>query len=382
MATTIKVSASRRGKGFASIQDAAQNAVNAPAATAPQAAPSTMDMSGKTPFTYEQMKENQHRLGPTGPGGPIDQEVLEAPAVEPDATPAEPHPVYDAQANEDPDSGHAHLMHDLGSAIQEMMAKDPETNQSMSDLLEKSMGGQVDYESEGKRLRAMIEARKTPKAPNWIAAGVGSWAGGPGVASKFQAMDQAATAGEAKKTSDLEGLESDLLKEHVDDLRARGKTKEALVLGLLQGVMAQKRTETEVAGRKDLAEFNANTRAELQERSLGAAAERIRMTISSRQDVADKDRTAQQVMHMYETLLKQSQKDITGAVTPLYNPDEAMKLALNSILPQVKAGVQAVKTGLTPPPPEGSVTPAAPPNASKQSKFAQWKAAQAAAPRK
>jgi hypothetical protein len=146
--------------------------------------------------------------------------------------------------------------------------------------------------------------------------------------------------------------------------------------------MAQKRTETEVAGRKDLAEFNANTRAELQERSLGAAAERIRMTISSRQDVADKDRTAQQVMHMYETLLKQSQKDITGAVTPLYNPDEAMKLALNSILPQVKAGVQAVKTGLTPPPPEGSVTPAAPPNASKQSKFAQWKAAQAAAPRK
>lgn len=351
MATKITIDASRRGKGFSSIQDAAQNAVNAPAATAPQAVPSTLSSSAPT---------------------------TDATAAAPQEEVAqEKHPVYDAQDGEHPDTGHAHLMHDLGTAIQEMMAKDPETNKSMADLMEEFMGKGVDHEAEAKRLRSLIEARQTPKAPNWIAAGVGSWAGGPEVASKFQALQQAATGAEAKKTADVESLEGDLLKEHVEDLRARGKTKEALLLGLLQGTMAQKRTETEVAGKKDVAEFNAQNRADLEERRLGAAAERIRMTISARKDVADKDRTAQQVMHMYETLLKQSEKDITGAVKPLYNADEAMDLALNSILPKVAPGVHAVKTGQAPSKPATAATPTTP-TATKQSKFAQWKASQAA----
>jgi hypothetical protein len=366
------------GKGFAAIQDAAQGATNAPAATAPQAAP----------ITYDDMKERQRALGPTGPDGPItqpaasqtatgdpgvvDDQVLNQPALEP-----EKHPVYDSQDGEDADTGHAHLMHDLGTSIQEMMAKDPETNKSMADLMEEFMGKGVDYEAESKRLRQMIEARKTPKGPNWLAAGVGSWAGGPEVAGKFQALQQAATGAETKKQSDLEGLQSDLLKEHVDDLRSRGKTKEALLLGLLQGQMRQKETETLVGGRKDVAELNAQNRSDLEERRLGAAEERVRMTINARQDVSDKDRTAQQVMHLYESLLRQSTKDITGAVTPLYKPDEAMNLAVNSILPKVKPGVQAVKTGEAPP----SETPAAPTTTpSKQSKFAQWKASQAVKP--
>lgn len=356
MATTVKIDYSRRGKGFSSIQDAAQNAVNAPAATAPQAAPSTPAPSA-----------------PPSVAAPADSATAAAPQ---DAA-AERHPVYDAQDGEDPDTGHAHLMHDLGSALQEMMAKDPQTNQSMSDLLEQFMGKGVDYEAEAKRLRGMIEARKTPRRPNWVAAGVGSWLS-PQAGQKFQAMEQAASTGEAKKASDLEGLEGDLLKEHVDDLRARGKTKEALVLGLLQGVMAQKRTETEVAGRKDVAELNATTRAELQERSLGAAAERVRMQISSRKDISDKDRTAAQVLHLYESLLKQSEKDITGAVKPLYSADEAMNLALNSVLPKVKAGITSVKTGQAPPPPAGAPAPVQ--DKTKGSKFAQWKASQAAKP--
>lgn len=346
-----KIDASRRGKGFSSIQDAAQNAVNAPATTAPQAVPSTP------------------APGPSAP-------AATATATAPQEEVVEKHPVYDSQDGEDTDSGHAHLMHDLGVAIQDMMAKDPETNKSMTDLMEQFMGKDVDFEAEGKRLRSMIESRKTPKQPNWIAAGVGSWAGGPEVASKFQALQQAASGAEAKKSSDLKGLETDLLKEHVDDLRARGKTKEALLLGLLQGTMAQKRTETEVAGRKDVAGLTAQNRADLEERRLGAAAARIQMTIQGRKDVADKDRTAQQVMHMYETLLKQSEKDITGAVKPLYTADEAMDLALNSILPKVKAGVTAVKTGTTP----AGAAPVAAPEPTKQSKFAQWKASQAANP--
>lgn len=338
------------------------------------------------PTTYEEMKARQHALGPTGPDGPItqptnagpvDEEVLNQPALEPDEeAPVEKHPVYDSQDGEHPDTGHAHLMQDLGLAIKQMMEKDPDTNKSMADLMEEFMGKGVDFEAEGRRLKGLIEQRKVPKAPNWVAAGVGSWAGGPEVRSKFHALQEAARTGEAKKQSDLEGVESKLLQEHVDDLRARGKTKEALMLGLLQGTMAQKRTETTEAGKSERAADAASLRRELQERALGAAEERVRLNISSRKDVANQDRTAAQVMHLYESLLRQTEKDITGAVKPIYSAEEAMDMALNTILPKVKSGVEAVKTGEAPPPAEGA-TPA-PAQRSGGSKFAQWKAQQAA----
>ena len=315
-----------------------------------------------SPFTYEQMKTRQQALGPTGPSGPITDEELDRPAVEPETPPA-PHPVYDAQEGEDKDTGFAHMMHDLGTSIQEMMAKDPETHKSMSDLMEEFMGKGIDYESESKRLRGLIESRKTPKAPNWIVQGVGSWAGGPEVAGRFQKLQDAATTAETKKQEDLASVESGLLKEHVEDLRAKGKSKEALMLGLISGMMTSQRA-------KDAAE----ARSELQERALGAAEARVRMQVDARRDVADKDRTVAQVLHLYESLLRQSERDIMGTVRPLYTADQAMDLATSTILPKVKAGVQAVKSGEAP---EGEIPP--PPTAPKgQSKFAQWKAQQAA----
>lgn len=357
-------------KSFAGIKTAAENGTQAVPLTSPSAAPSTPAPSS-SPYSYDQMKENQRLLGPTGPSGPIDdsvdENVLNSPAAEPQPWEGgAKHPVYDSQDGEDKDTGHAHLMHDIGTMIQEMMSKDPDTHKSISDLMEEFMGKGVDYDAESKRLRGLIEARKTPKAPNWVAAGVGSWAGGPEAKGRFQDLQDAAQRAQTKKQQDIEDVDSSLLKEHVEDLRARGKSKEALLMGLVSNMVGAKK-----------AEDAANLRRELQERSLGAAAERIRVQVEGRRDVADKDRTQQQVMQLYESLLKQSQKDITGAVTPLYTADQAMDIAMNSILPKVKQGVETVKTGQTPQP----TTPAAPvaPAQKPTNKFAAWRAQQAAA---
>lgn len=332
-----------------------------------------MDKKIEPKFSGIQNAADAAMTAPIAPAAP--SAAAAAPTTPAEAVVASKHPLYDAQDGEDGDTGHAQLMHDLGKALQEIMAKDPDTNKSMSDLMEEFLGKGVDYEKESKRLRGLIESRKTPKAPNWIAAGVGSWAGGPEVASRFRQMQDAATGGERQKQQDIEDMETSLLKAHTEDLRTRGKHKEALLMGLMTGAMAQKRTETQEAGKTKRAEDAAALRLELQERSLGAAAERVRMQISGRRDVADKDRAAGQVMHLYESLLKQTEKDVTGAVRPIYTADEAMDLALNSILPKVAPGVKTMKTGVAPTKPAGQAAAPAP---TGQSKFAQWKAQQAA----
>lgn len=340
MAFNVTMDRTTKGKGFAGVGDAAQQAASAPPAPIGPPAPA-----------------------PIGPPAPTDNT---APA---DNSPSP----YDSQDGEHPDTGHAHVMQDIGNALQQMMQQDPQTHKSVSDLIDQFMGKGIDYDAESKRLRGLIEARQTPKAPNWVAAGVGSWAGGPSVAGKFSQLQQAATAGEAKKQEDLTGTEAALLKEHIDDLKA-GKTARERILGsVISGVAGGSKEETKQAGAMERAEFNAQTRKDLQDRALGAAEERVRLHIQSREDISNKDRTAGQVMHLYESLLKQSEKDVTGATKPVYTADQAMQLALKSILPQVKAGVAAVKTGKAP---EGTTPTAPAPTA--QSKFAQWKAQQAA----
>lgn len=297
--------------------------------------------------------------------------VLDAPAAEPEA----------GAAAEGDDTEHATLMHELGSAIKTMMEQDPETHKSISDLMQEFMGKGIDFDAESKRLRGLIEARPTPKAPNWLAAGVGSWAGGQQAAGRFAALQQAAAGAEHQKQADIEDTEASLLKEHVEDLRSRGKTKEALLMGLMQGVMGQRKTETQEAAKGERQKDLLASRADLQERALGAAEERVRIQVNNRRDVADKDRTAAQVFHLYESLLRQTEKDITGAVKPIYTADEAMNLALNTILPAIKQGVETAKTGVVPEPEIPVATPNTPKPGSKGgSKFAQWKSQQAAKP--
>lgn len=275
------------------------------------------------------------------------------------------HPKYDAQDGEDPDTGHAHLMHDLGSAIQEMMKQDPQTHKSISDMFEQFMGKGVDYDSEAQRLRSLIESRQTPKAPNWITAGVGSWAGGPRVANEFAGQMQAASQGEQKKQEDLETTESKLLKEHTEDLRARGKTKEALLMGLLGKQMTEQGKDTRQSQ-------VLQSRAELQDRSLGAAEERLRQTLAGRSDIADKTNAQKTVMGIYTHLLGQQETDkVSGGKKYLHSADEAMRMALAAAAPISKgtADVAAGKTPTVPAPAPGEKT-----TQGAHNKLAAWKA--------
>lgn len=279
------------------------------------------------------------------------------------------HPVYDSQDGEHPDTGHAHLMHDIGSSVQEMLGNDPE---ALKNLLNSLTGPGIDYEGESKRLRGLIEARKTPAHPNWLAAGVGSWAGGPQVAGKFQQLEQRATGAEEQKQQDILSAQEKLISEHAEDLRAKGRTGEALIMGLASGAIRQNIEGMKQSGAMERAEFNAQTRKDLQDRALGAAEERVRVRIQGQAQIKDKDRTQEDVMRMYEALLKQSTRDVTGATQPRYTAEQAMDMALKTILPQVQPGVKTVKTGKAP---VEAAAPAAP--AKPQSKFAQWKAQQA-----
>lgn len=358
MATNVSYSRTTKGKGFSAVGDAAQQA----------------------------LQPSQPAIGPPSPMGatpaPMGASPTSGPTPAPSTLPTAQgdqglHPVYDSQPGEDPDTGPAHVMRDLGLAIQQMMQKDPQTNQSMADLMDQFMGKGIDYDAESKRLTDLIKARQTPAKPNWVAAGVGSWAGGPEVASKFQRLQQAATGAEAQKQQDIEDTQSNLLKEHIEDLRARGKTREALMMGLMQGALMPTKIGMQQTGALERKEMDIESRRELQDRALGAAEERVRLQINSRKDVADKDRTAGQVMHLYESLLRQQERDVTGASKPIYSADQAMNMALNTILPQVKPGTEIVKTGKT-----AAGTPAPQPPKAAQSKFAQWKASQAAGNKK
>lgn len=285
----------------------------------------------------------------------------------------EKHPVYDSQEGEDPDTGHAHLLHDIGSTIQDMFGNDPA---QIKAFMDKMMGPGIDYEGESKRLRSLIESRKMPQRPNWVASGVGSWAGGPQTAERFRSLEDRATGAEAMKSEDLLRSQEDLIKEHAEDLRSRGKTGEALIMGLASGALAQRRVETQQQGALSRAHLSADTREDLQDRALGAASERVRMRIQGMKDIKDKDRTQEDVMHVYETLLKAADKDVAGATKARYTPEQAMDMALKTILPQVKPGVSTVKTGEAP---AGAQPTAAAKPTTGQSKFAQWKAQQATA---
>jgi len=332
---------------YGAYADSLRNAVNAP--LVPPQEPGTISPS------------NPPVADPKKPV-PVAASVAAPPAGAPQAPPEASalHPVYDAQDGEDPDTGHAHLMQDIGLAIQEMMKQDPETHKSISDMMQQFMGNGVDYDAEAKRLRGLIEARKTPKAPNWLAAGVGSWAS-PTAAKAFGAQMQAATAGERQKQQDIEDTESQLLKEHVEDLRARGKSKEALLLGLVSNMVGAKKVEMQQQGETDRLG-----------QTLREGTMRIAMQIGSRADIADKEAALRAATSTFEAIMRQSKTDpVSGAHTPLYTPEEALEKALQT-LPALK--------GQTPPAPAaGGNAGVTPPATQKKTTWAEWQAQKNAA---
>lgn len=332
------------------------------------------------PRTYGQFADSLAKVvTPTTTGAPTPQDPPVAQPNVPAPVPASvaaastgtvtKHPKYDAQDGEDADTGHAHLMHDLGSSIQEMMKQDPETHKSISDMFDQFMGKGIDYDSEAQRLRSLIQSRQTPKAPNWVSAGVGSWAGGEPVQREFAQQMQAASTGAQQKQKDLETTEAQLLKEHTEDLRARGKTKEALLMGLLGKQMTEQGKDTRQTQ-------VLQSRAELQDRSLGAAEERLRQTLASRDDISNKSQAQKTVMGIYTELLKQQETDkVSGAKKYIHSPDEAMRMALQAAAP-ITQGAHDVAQGKTPTVPKPA--PGSPAGQQSQhDKLAAWKAANA-----